>query len=627
MVKNLAICLILLFAFGFCGKTQNNRPQGPEVVFDPSDNYFFAMPYPDSARIDESGRLDMHNFPYLDENKLLRKYINIIEEEASFSTYAPIYLTFTEKIDTSTLPESELISVSDISSMFLLDIVDKTRIPIRWHYQETASTYMPEGVLAVAPARGFVLKPDRLHALILTNKIEDVYGNHLVKDDMIYELSNNMDPENLNKGALKDYQKAWDVVSSLFDPDDISHIVVFRTYNVTKDAEAMFYTADETFMPEIVSEPALSTELSNMYVLEGRFKIPIFQRGTPPYYDSGGDVQFDGEGNAIIDHDEDIRFALTIPKNIEDNQDVPLLIYAHGTGGDYMTYIRAKVATNLSDVGIAASGIDQPLHGERNPTGSEMTEELFFNYHNPIAAKYNVLQSAVESMILMKTLSGKKIAVKGKEYTLSDHDLFFFGHSQGSITGSIFIAMSSRIRASLLSGCGGGLGESLIYKTKPTPIKDLLKALMYIPQDEELGWYDPLLMVIQTVSDPADPINFGDLFLHKGDYDIGNNLLMTEGLQDGYVPPFTTEALSFVAHIPFVEPVSSIPETASIAGIKTVDPPVTGNVELDNGIKVTAGLLQFPDYGHFAVFDSQRAIDAYKTFFSSAKGGNIPTIP
>ena len=127
-------------------------------------------------------------------------------------------------------------------------------------------------------------------------------------------------------------------------------------------------------------------EPSGYYVAyEGRYLTPNFQSGEKPYEVEGGAILFDGDGAPILNELEDIRFAVTVPKSAEmPAAGWPLVLYGHGTGGDYRSFIRASgnaPARILAQRGFAVLSIDQPLHGERG-TGSDSVF-LSFNFSNP----------------------------------------------------------------------------------------------------------------------------------------------------------------------------------------------------------------------------------------------------
>ena len=58
-----------------------------------------------------------------------------------------------------------------------------------------------------------------------------------------------------------------------------------------------------------------------------------------------------------------MRFALTVPPGTTPAAGWPICIYAHGTGGDYRSFIDDGTALRLAKQGIAVISTDQVLHG------------------------------------------------------------------------------------------------------------------------------------------------------------------------------------------------------------------------------------------------------------------------
>ena len=78
----------------------------------------------------------------------------------------------------------------------------------------------------------------------------------------------------------------------------------------------------------------------------------------------------------------------------------PIVMYAHGTGGDYQSYVNDGTARALAERCIASMGVDQIFHGTRRgaPDNPEDVSLLFFNFQNVIAARTNARQSALDEV-------------------------------------------------------------------------------------------------------------------------------------------------------------------------------------------------------------------------------------
>ncbi|MGB0648258.1 MAG: hypothetical protein ACPGQS_13825, partial [Bradymonadia bacterium] len=135
---------------------------------------------------------------------------------------------------------------------------------------------------------------------------------------------------------------------------------------------------------------------------------------------------YDENGEPIIQRTERLRFSISIPSNTEmPESGWPVVMYGHGTGGDYRSYINSGAAATLARVGIATIGIDQVHHGPRDdrPNGcdtqgdpSACVAALFFNFINPLAGRDNVRQSAADFVSLARLLRTQTLVVgQGEE--------------------------------------------------------------------------------------------------------------------------------------------------------------------------------------------------------------------
>ena len=119
----------------------------------------------------------------------------------------------------------------------------------------------------------------------------------------------------------------------------------------------------------------------------------------------------------------------------------PVILYAHGTGGDYQTFVRESLDLRAAlierkgkpPVRMAMIGIDQVLHGPRDPSGSN-PEITFFNLQNLDAARDNVKQGAADDFQLLRLVEEMNVAkapTTGRPIRFDKKRIYFMGHSQG----------------------------------------------------------------------------------------------------------------------------------------------------------------------------------------------------
>jgi hypothetical protein len=254
-------------------------------------------------------------------------------------------------------------------------------------------------------------------------------------------------------------------------------------------------------------------------------------------------------------------------------------------------------------------GIDQNMNGERCPS-STTPEQAFYNYLNPLAGRDNSQQNAADHYALIYLLESAVVEQAEGEHsgarthTFDTTHLYYFGHSQGGITGPLFIPFEPQLRSVILSGAGGLLYWALLEKEKPVDIGGLLGTLI---RDYPLDEFNNVLALVQMFIEPADPMNYARLItLEPPPGGTAKDVFQTEGLIDTYTPNSNIKALAVALGGQLVAPELDPIEGMAVAGRELAMPPLEGNV---NGR--TVGLLQYRQDtgsdGHFVIFDRASA--------------------
>jgi pimeloyl-ACP methyl ester carboxylesterase len=365
-------------------------------------------------------------------------------------------------------------------------------------------------------------------------------------------------------------------------------------------------------------------------LVHGAYFSPIFQTGELPYSASGGELIVE-DGVPQVTGQYEARYAITVPTGEMPAGGWPLVLYAHGTGGDYQTFVRNRVADDLAREGYAVMGVDQIHHGPRNPTPSG-PESLVFNFGNPLAFRDNARQAALDVVAQAAFIRAHPevgARVIGAGTVIDPEQVYFYGHSQGGLNGPLFLAVDDQAKGGVLSGAGGHLAIALVDKVEPVNIPQLVAFLLRVPgsgeralEEEHLVYEHPILALLQTWTDVADPTNYAHLLFRRPRPGFApKSILQTEGITDLYTPPRSIEALATAARIPPLMPVLQPIEPMDVVGVEPVAGPVTANVA---GGMATAGLIQ-ADGGHFVAFDDDLR-SRIAAFFASFDEG-LPTIP
>ena len=612
---------------------------------DGTDSGFFDLPWPNDLRRTEDGHVDVRDFPNPMNVAVLESYIDAISTRLDgFGTNGAVYFRFSRTVDTESLPSDPATTVSEEASVFLIDVDPDSptrgaRHPAVVVYNDAATQFWPEHTIAIRPVYGIPLAGGRTYAAVVTNAVTPA-------DEGIFQPS--LDFQQILQGGG---DAAVETARAIYDPA----LAVVEESGVSRDAivtMAVFTTHDPTaeliairdWMIESYTEPTwiadsgrwLRMEESH-HVIHGRYgPVPLFQSGEPPYIPSGGEIVFEGDAPSVAAEIE-VPFALTVPVTPMPPDGYPIVLYAHGTGGDFETFIRNGVADDLAREGYAVIGIDQVLHGERNPT-TEDPAYLFFNFENPYAARNNVRQAALEvvqqARFAATTVVPDRVLLAGGQPVRFDPNrIYVYGHSQGGLNMPLFLAIDDQAQGGMLSGAGATLAISIIEKKQPIDILLAVKLFLRLSGStteaavmrENFVYEHPVLSVLQAWVDAGDAANYAHMIFHEPRPGFApKSVLQSEGLTDLYTTPHNIEALAGAAHIPQVEPVEVLIESLVLRGIPPMAPPVRGNVA---GGAATAGLLQFAGDGHFVAFDNDVLRGQIRGFFRTFTPGELPEIP
>jgi len=600
---------------------------GPAAMND-LDGEFFDAPFPNDLRRTPSGGLDMSGFPGRDDQPLIEQYTTIMEQSLDGAgTTAPITFRFKDPLDTSELPKP-LGTLYPSSAVFLLDVDPDspdfgTRIPVEWDFQEEKTTFQPENLLTLAPLPGIPLRPGTTYAAGVTTKIA---GAHEAFPAVFEE-------------GHADHALYADLQAALFEDgtpvEDVAIATVFTTQDPVEETAVIARHIQADLGIQDLGQELVLIDAGNYFArFEGELSLPVWQHGERPYASEGG-AFIVNDGVPEIYAWERVRFTLTVPLD----QDMPaggwpVVLYAHGTGGDWASCCsdpsRQSQAARAGEAGLAMLGFSQPLHGDRKT--SDTNEELHtFNYFNPDAARANFRQGALDIVYLAHVLAGQSHAFtfEGEGIATDPDQVLFMGHSQGGITGAIALPfIGEDIRGAVLSGAGGGLSLSMVYRKQGgLDIEMLITEVLEFSPDEDLDPLHPVAGLLQTLAENTDSANYAPYWFKRRTWFTGPPVpvLMFEGMEDLHTPPITSEALAAAAGVPVMEPSVSVNDANRVLGIGTAVAPASWNVETREGGVTTAGLAQYDDQDHFAIHDLAAAQRLYRDFLESTVAGQ-PTI-
>ena len=621
----------------------------PRAIFslprDPATHPFFDLPWPNDVRRQTDGRLDMTGFPNPRNVDLVNRFTAAISGRLTgFATNGAVYLRVSRALDPASLPASPSASLDASAAVFLMDVdassPDRgTRHPIAWHYQDAGTRFWAPGTLAVRPVYGVPLASERRYALVLTRDVRTLGGETLERDPDFDALVTGG-----GDGAVEAARAVYGDVFDVLDAEGVTRdrllsVAVFTTQDAIGELIEIRDWMIANYPLPVVRDVALVRETAGFFELTGSYgPVPVFQSGTIPYASEGGAIELESDGTPTVQSEYDAQFTLTLPKIAPPPEGYPLVLYAHGTGGDRNSFVEDGTALLLAGEGFAVMGVDQIHHGARNPS-STSPSLLFFNIANPDAARDNTRQSALDVVQQARvapalTVPPSVLTIMGAEVRIDATRLYFMGHSQGGLNGPLYLAIDDSARGGVLSAASAVLTNALVEKLEPVPIPELVRAALNLPggswqaafRREGFTVEHPIPTLVQTWIEVSDASNYAHLiFASPRPGFAPKSVLMTEGMLDTYSPPASIEALAGSMLVPQIEPVSSVVDALAVRGIASGAPPATGNVA---GGLATGGLLQYPADGHFAIFDNRTARDQVAGFFQSLyPRSSIGTIP
>lgn len=598
-----------------------------------ADEHFLDHPFPSDLRRNSDGTVHYLGFYNPKNNALLKEYSAYADGLTDgFSPLAAGYLRFGGELDPSSLPANPTAALASDASVQLVDVDPSSSESGRRHlitlsYRAAEGLYVLPNTLRWMPTLGFPLRPHRTYALVVTTGVRGAAGESVLPSGELRQVLG-LAPATGSRSLLgARWAPAIEILRGAgVPPANIAHLAVFTT---SAPAEELFAVRDA--LRQNVPAPefnfrvpwALSNGKNYVEYVASYTNAPNYQEGKLPFaaFGDGGSFHYKDGKPTVVDTFEP-RFSLTVPNCAMPTDGYPIVLHAHGTGGDYRSHL--SFATKLAAQCIASMGVDQIFHGTRPgaPNDPQETEILFFNFQNAEAARTNGRQSALDEVQRARLFTETHatipatLAKGGKEIRFDGKKVMFFGHSQGGLNGPLFLASDDGALGGVLSGSGGTLAISLLGKTQPTPSVASLVRVIFLglgPDDDELDEFHPAISLAQSVVDPVDPTNYARYsFLEPRPGLAPKSIYMTEGIDaagvgDSYAPPKGIESHALAMGLPLAEPfVHPIAELAyGGPGTIAVDAiGIQGN--LANGA-ATGALVQWAppagEDGHFVIYD------------------------
>jgi hypothetical protein len=666
------------------------------------DSHFYDHPWPSDLRRNADGTIRYEGFYNPKNSMVVSQYVSALAGLLDgFSPVATGYLRLTGDIDEATLPQTPPDSVQADATLELVDIDPaspergKHRL-VQWFWQKAAGVYWLPDTLAVQPALGYPLLPHTRYAYIVTTGLHDASGHAIRPSEDLLEVLGLAPTTSTTERVRAVLAGGIAELENLgIAPTSIAHLAIFTTDDPAAELKAVRDTLMADFpAPTIdptswVVNPAEAEGFdvppfqpqgagADFNVYQGWYgPAPNYQAGKVPFtnFGDGGGFVFEKSGKAVLQSTFDMRFTLVVPNTTKcpmPPAGYPIVLYAHGTGGDYRSIVEEgnSIGDVLSQHCLASMGVDQIDHGARpgapveyfgpnetdpNPAYENTVELLFFNLDNPIAARTNGREGAIDVVQQARLFTEShasipaSVSLTGQPILFDSSRLLFFGHSQGGLNGPLFLAIDDQARGGVLSGSGSMMTIALLEKVAPVNIPDLLALLLGLgPQNRaELNLFHPAFSMAQTLVDALDPIHYvGDIVQHPRAGFAPKSIYQTEGtysdgLGDDYAPPQGIEVESVAIGLPRMAPGIHTIVEAAWGGLGDVTIPAGGLSGNLAGGKASGLLAQFkpscatetvpcPDEsgdGHYVVFDVPACHEQAAQFCQNLAANPVGNVP
>jgi hypothetical protein len=544
--------------------------------------------------------------------------------------------------------------------------------------------------LSILPHPGFPLESGATYAAVVRRDLGDASSKPLGSPLAFETLK--------QRGECTtdaSYARAFDALETELGikREEIAAMTVFQAGSPTAELGSVVGQIDAMASPASLADPEVTGTVANQlgyYDVYGSFATLIYQYGEPPYLPEllvgNQPITFDPESeegrflgaappktsggtDVTVPRTERIDFHLSLPFSVVDMgklSDVPVVIFATGTGGSADSPFAMGIAERLSNLGLAVFSTTPVMHAARahseniDPTLLELLDflepdgaksltstvesgQLFGNPLNLQAAKGNSLQAAVDYAWQARWLGDVTLQadVEGslRTFRFDPERIYFFGHSQGAGTGPL-LASSGSLSALMLSAPAGHLPTNLLGKTEPSDTLSISSMLNYLVCDdprEPLDVHHPVLNLLMYWFEQADAQNYAPLLIREAP-SRGKHVFVTAGIHDHYVAPGSHDAVTTAARLNQLSP-----ELVDVAGqdlLAVIDPnrgfgevfgSIAANVPSPDGSAYTGAFRQYSGGSgcsddHFLYTCDPDTVDDWVQFFATLAPGEAPKV-
>lgn len=583
---------------------------------------FFALPFPNDARLDTSGRPDLSGFPTPgDVAPALDATLAAVEGGfAGWGRNPTVYFRFSRPQDLGSLTAGTTDATVWMASLDE-DADDYGFLDLQFHTRRSRGKYICQNWLAVSVDDGQPLLPDHTYAVWVTKGVTSDDGVSAVRDNGFKVMVQEERPEDLNLAT------AWDryapfreyVAREGLDMDQVAGAAVFTTGDpssrvrrfreTTGAAEVELTVTDLVKCDDGVASPcddgvarACGADPDGWDELHGRLAMPRYTG------DDGALVYDATTQKPVVQGMDEVCFALTVPEG-GDARGFPVALALPDVGGTFRDTVDGGLAGDLAARGVATLTVDLPGHGERG--------DGYADPANPPAWLGRRLQaiadvSALERLVQEWSLTEAE-SPTGAMLRFDPDGIWFVGVGEGAAAGASYLAWSLDARGGVLGNPYGYMIHAFADQNAP---EDLERGLMAALADSNLDRWHPALNLVQLLFEAGDPVNDARYVVRES-RTVAKHLLVVEGVDDAEVPPTARAAVLRASGLPVAGTV------LDDHGLSTTSLPATENLSTDDGRR-TGAIVQV-QAGHDALYEAA-SVERAGAFVASGASGAAPTI-
>lgn len=541
-------------------------------------------------------------------------------------------------IDQDSLPRSLAESTDPFASVFIVDLSPDSPQPgarVPFFTQILGDGTASVQHLVIHPAQH--LRPSGQYALVISNRAYLSPASPLRPSTFMQAGLGITEPSTDTQRQLKELLAPVlvhlkDSVSPAVHPDDIAMLLRFSIRSMeglTDDYLSLYEQSLSLPKPAWTVTSVSPREFGDIAaVINGTWEAPVWNDGFHLARDADGKVTRLGM--------EPQKFVLSLPRSAE-TVPAPLTMYQHGTPGTAAEVVTVSRSLMGGDQDFATVGFTD--FNNRNDDGylfsAKVLSEILRSGKHPDSVYALAFAEQLAFLRFLPELATLDILPTDAPDGVPDLDLSapltYLGVSQGSNHGVSLMGFAPQIRAAALVVGGGRHSGSLLRQAEglyDQVAKDL-------PDIDRTAFY-VCIAALQAGVDLQDPANHARFIYQEPHTIVGEtsppSILMSEGLNDSFVPAWSTQSTADAMGIPLISPAPPVPFLEPVQG------PLVGNINTDttsalqhftpeneDGLQVTEGCEDVEE-GHFCPQFRTAPAAQRMEFFRSAIADAVPTI-